>query len=31
MDWLTAWPWSPYAAGAGIGVLTLIPLGRAGL
>ena len=22
MDWLTAWPWSPYAVGAGIGVLS---------
>ena len=26
MDWLTAWPWSPYAAGAGIGVLSWLTL-----
>ena len=26
MDWLTAWSWSPYAAGAGIGVLSLLTL-----
>jgi len=26
MDWLTAWPWSPYAAGMGIGVLSWLTL-----
>jgi len=26
MDWLTAWSWSPYAAGVGIGVLSWLTL-----
>jgi len=30
MDWLTAWPWSPYAAGAGIGVLSWLTFAVSG-